>query len=26
VGTASEDNLLEALMAEINSVDRRRLE
>ena len=26
VSTASEDNLLEALMAEINSVDRRRLE
>jgi len=26
VGTASENNLLEALMAEINSVDRRRLE
>jgi len=26
VGTASEDNLLEALMAEINSLDRRRLE
>jgi (E)-4-hydroxy-3-methylbut-2-enyl-diphosphate synthase len=26
VSTASEDNLLEALMAEINSLDRRRLE
>jgi (E)-4-hydroxy-3-methylbut-2-enyl-diphosphate synthase len=26
VGTASEDNLLEALMTEINSLDRRRLE
>jgi len=26
VGTASEENFLEALMAEINSVDRRRLE